>query len=108
MGPVEPVDFVDEQQRRLAHLTPHAGLFEGLLQVSYPREHRRKLLKLIACRLGQQARNGRLAGAGRSPKDHRGETLGLGHPANGTLLTEQMLLAHHFAETLGSQPVCER
>ena len=55
LGAVETVDLVDEEQGRLAGQAPHAGLFERLLQVGDPGEHRRELLELIAGLLGQQA-----------------------------------------------------
>jgi hypothetical protein len=102
------MDFIDEQQGRLAGQTSHAGLLESLLQVGDAGEHRRELLELIARLLGQQARDGGLAGAGRAPEDHRGQALGLGHTADRAVGSQQVVLSHDLVEPLRSQAVGER
>jgi hypothetical protein len=108
LGAVEAVDLVDEEQGALASGAAHARLLEGLLQVGDAGEDRRQLLEFIAGLLGQQAGDGGLAGAGRAPQDHRGQPLGLSHPADGPVGTQEVILAHDLVQLLRTQAVGER
>ncbi len=108
LGAVEAVDFVNEQKGLLAGRTPHPRGLEGLLQVSDAREDRADRLVFIARRPGQQAGNGRLAGAGRAPQDHGAQAPCLDHPPDRAALTQQVILAHHLVQGLGPQAVGKR
>jgi len=88
LGPVEAVDFVNEQKGLLARAATHTGGLESLLQVSHAREDRADRLVFIARRPGQQAGYGRLAGAGRTPQDHGAEAPRLDHAADRAALTQ--------------------
>ena len=85
-----------------------AGGLERLLQVGDAGEHRRQLLELVAGLLGQQPRDGGLAGAGRAPEDHRGQPVRAGHAADRAVGPQQVVLAHHLVEGLRPQPVGQR
>ena len=89
------MDFVHEQQGGLPRRPPCPRCLERLLQVGDAGENRRKLLKLIARRVGQEARDGGLADTGRTPKDHRRQSVRRRHPPDRSFGAEQVLLAHH-------------
>ena len=105
---IEAVDFVDEQQGRLARDTPRRRRIERLAQIRDAGKHCRKLLKLVARGLRQQSRNGGLARARRSPQDHRRQPPRRRHPPDRTLRPQQMILAHDLAQRLRPQPVGQR
>jgi hypothetical protein len=82
-----------------------AGGLERLLQVGDAGKHRGELLELVAGLVGQQARDGGLAGAGRAPEDHRGQPMRLGHAPDRPIGAEQVVLAHHLVERGRPQPI---
>ena len=108
LGAVEAVDLVDEEQRRLASEAASARGLERLLQVRDAREHRRQLLELVACLLGQQPRDRGLARPGRTPEDHRGQPVRVGHAADRAVRPQQVVLPHHLVEALRAQPIGQR
>ena len=105
---VEAVDLIDKQQGGLAGQSAHPGLLERLLQVRDAGENGGELLELIARLLGQQARDGGLAGPGRTPQDHRRQAPGLGHASDRPGRPKQMVLAHYLVQPLRAQAVGER
>ena len=108
LGAVEAVDLVHEQQGLLADPDMLARLGEHLLQVGDAREDRRDGDEAHADRIGEQAGDRRLAGAGRPPQDHRGELARRHHPPDRAVGAGQMLLPDHVLEPLRPQPVGER
>ena len=108
LGAVEAVDFVDEQQRLVPAHPLEAGFLEHLLEVGHPRKHRRNLLEPIADFIREKPRDGGLARPRRSPQDQRAEPARGDHPPQRAVGTEQVPLADHFVEGLGTQPVGER
>ena len=69
LGAVEAVDLVDEQQRALAGGAQALGFLEGGAQVLHAGEDGGELFEFEPGALGQQARDGGLAGSGRPPED---------------------------------------
>ncbi len=108
LRPVETVDLVDEEQRSLAGFAPPARRLEHFLQVGDAGEDRRNLLELEVGFLGEQPRDGGLAGPRRPPEDQRAERAGTEHPCQRAVLAEQMVLPDHFRQLLRPQPVCQR
>ncbi len=105
LGAVEAVDLVHEQQGLLARRATHPGRLERLLQIGDAREDRANRLIFIARRLGQQAGDGGLAGAGRSPQNHGPQPSGLDHTPDRPALAQQMVLAHDLIQRLRAQTV---
>ena len=108
LGAVEPVDLVDEQQRLAAAHAPGARRLEHFLEIGDTGKDRRDLVEGQFGLAGQQPRNGGLAGARRSPKDHRAETAGSDHAGDDAIRTGQMRLAGDFGQGRGPQPVGKR
>ncbi len=105
LGAVEAVDLVDEQQRAVPHLAPLLGRLEHLAQIGDAGKHRRQRLEGEIRTLRQEARDRRLAAAGRPPQDHRGKRAARDHVADRTLRPDQMILADDVGKALGPQPV---
>ena len=108
LGPVEAVDFVDEEQRALTHLAARFGTVERRAKLLHAQEDRADCLELKPCAFGQKPRNRRLAGPRRAPKDDRGEALCRQHPRQGALRPNQVVLPHHIGQRLRAQPVGQR
>ena len=108
LGAVEAVDLVHEQQGLLSGAGGGLRLGEDLLEVGNAREDRRDGDEAQADGVGEQARDAGLAGAGRSPQDHRGEPARRDHPADRAVGAGQMLLADDLVERCRPQPVGER
>ena len=99
LGPVEAVHLVEEEDGA-ATLLAHAGAgaLGDLAHVLDPGRDRRQRLERLAGRAGDEAGDGGLAGAGRSPEDHRREPVGLDEDAQRPAGPEQLLLADHLVE----------
>ena len=108
LGAVEAVDLVDEQQRALAVAPPLACRLEHAAQVGDAREHRRQGFKVQVGLLGQQAGDRRLAAAGRSPQDQRGELARRQHAAERALGAQQVVLSEDVRQRARPQPLGER
>ncbi len=108
LGAVEAMDLVDEKQRLAAVLPAQPRRLEHLLQVGDARKDRRYLLEGELRLAGKQPRDRRLAGAGRSPEDHRAERARADQPRQRAILAGQVLLADNLGEVLRAQPVGER
>src|SRR5690242_475625 len=102
------MDLVDEEKRALAGDAALLGGVEHLAQVRHTREHRRERLEMHGRSVGQEARDRGLAAAGRAPEDHRGKPMLRHHAADRPVGPEQMVLAHHLRQAMGSQPIGER
>ena len=108
LGAVEAVDLVHEQQGLLPGAGGGARLGENLLEVGDAGEHRRDRDEAQADGIGEQPRDAGLAGAGRPPQDHRGETAGGDHAPDRAVGAGQMLLADDLVEAARPQAVGER
>ena len=108
LGAVEAVDLVDEKQCLLAGAGGGAGLGEDLLEVSDSRKHCRYGNEAHSDCIGEKPGDAGLAGAGRSPQDHRGELAGDDHSPDGAIRAGQMLLADDLVEAARPQPVGKR
>ena len=108
LGAVEAVDLVHKQECALAGRAAGAGRLENLLEVGDAREDRRHRLEMKPDAVGQQARDGGLAGAGRAPEYDRGEVPGGQHAAQRPLGADQVFLADNLLQNLRAQPVGER
>src|SRR5665648_386774 len=104
---VETVDLVDEQERAAPLLPPRLGLLEHLAQVRHARLDGRQLLEMKIGDFGEEPRHGGLAGARRTPEDHRTEASDPHHAAQHAV-AEKMILADHLVEGLRAQAVRER
>ena len=103
LGAVEAVHLVEEQDGALAVLTgPGRGPLGDLPDVLHPGGHRGERFERLAGGAGHEAGDGRLAGAGRSPEDHRRQAVGLDQDAQRTAGAEQVLLADDVVE--GARP----
>ena len=109
LGAIEAVDLVHEQQRLLAgtcgRLRASAKIF---LRSATPEKTAEIGDEAQPDRVGQQARDARLARPGRSPQDHRGELARRDHAPDRAVRTGQMLLPDDLVERLRAQPVGER
>ena len=96
---VEPVHLVEEQDRAPALLADAGpGPFGDLAHVLHARGHRRQRLERLLGGAGDEARDGGLAGAGRTPEHHRRQPVGLDqHPQRATR-AEQLFLADDLVE----------
>ncbi len=107
LGAVEPVDLVDEQERALAHLAPLLRGREDLPQVGDAGEHGRERFEREVGLLGEQARDGGLAAAGRAPQDRGDRFAAPDHAAERRVGGQQVVLADDLGERTRTQPVGE-
>jgi hypothetical protein len=107
LGAIEAVDLIDEQQCALAGAGGVARGGEGGLEIGDAGENRRDRREAHADRIGQQAGERRLAGAGRSPEDHRGEAPGGDHAADRAIRAGQMILTDDLGERARPQTIGE-
>ena len=109
LGFVETMDFVDEQQRprtaRQDFLTRGVQQFAQFLDAA---GHGVQSLELAAAFGGEQSRERRLPGPGRSGKNHRREPVGFEQSTQEFTGPEKMLLSHEFVEPSGPHPGRER
>ena len=113
LSAVEAVDFVHEQQRAPAGERHRLGLGKGFLQVGHARKDRADRHEAHVDGIGQQARGAGLAGARRTPQDHRGELARRHHPPDRAFRPGQVLLPDHVgqrarAQAIGQRPVVAR
>ena len=109
LGPAETVHLVEEEDRAAAVLAePGTGALGDLPDVLDPGADRREGLEGLRGGAGDEAGDGRLAGAGRSPEDHRGEAVTLDEDAERPAGPEEALLAHHLVERPRTQSGRER
>ncbi len=106
---VESVNLVEEEQRRLrARGTRRArGLHRGT-DILDPGHHGRELDELRVGAPGDEPRQRRLAGAGRSPEDQGVQLPGLDGAAQRLARTEHVLLADDFLQRSRPHPIGER
>ena len=105
---VEAVDLVDEDDRRPARAARRLRPLDRLADVLDAAEHRRHGDELGVEGVGHEARQRRLAGARRTPEDHRVQPPGLEGDAQRLARAEQVALADHLVERLRPQPFGER
>ena len=108
LGPVEAVDFVNEEQRALAHLAARFGPVESRAKLFHAGEDRADCLEFQPRSLGQQAGDGGLSRSWRSPENDRGQPLGEQHPGQRAFRPDQVVLAHHLNQRFRAQPVSQR
>ena len=91
---VEAMNLVDEKHGTAPALRACvARLVDRSTDVLDAAKHRRHRFEGITRTAGQQTRQRRLAGTGRSPEDHRMQATALDRPAQRLALTQQVLLA---------------
>ena len=105
---VEPVDFVDEQQRAHTGTAALARGFEHLLEVRDSGEDRRDLDEFQIGLVRQKPRDGGLAHPRRPPEDQRRQGARRQHDPKRRLRPQHLLLADDLGQRSGSQPVCQR
>ena len=71
-------------------------------------EHRADAFEPHSHAVGEEARDRRLAGAGRAPQDHAGQAPRRDHAPDRAFGPGQMILPNHLAQIGGPQPVRER
>jgi hypothetical protein len=92
------MDLVDEEDRSLAgHLT-RPGLLRRPPQVRHPRGDATDGDHVCPGLPADHLSQGRLAAAGRSPEDHRGEAVLLDRSAQRLAWADEMLLPHEVVE----------
>src|SRR4029079_17451490 len=104
----EAMHLVDEEQCPLPGLAPCTRRFEDLFEISNAREHGGDLLEMQSRRIRQQAGDGCLPRAGRSPEDERAERARLQHAGRRAVRPQEMILPHHLRELGRPQPVRKR
>ena len=105
LAAVEAVDFVDEQQRALPGLAARPRGLERLFQVGNAGEHRRQLLEMQFEGGRQQPGDGGFAGPRRTPQNDGMRPPRRHHAPDRAVGGQQMILAHHFGQAFGPQPV---
>ena len=108
LGAIEAVDLVDEEQRLPAVAASHARRLEHLLQVRDTGKDRRYLLEGEIGLAGQKPRDRSLAGARRSPEDHRAERARPDHARQDAVRAGDVVLADHLRQNAGPKPVGQR
>ena len=106
---VEAMDLVDEQQGPLpVRRRRLVASSKARLRSATPENTADNCTNASLARAREQAGDGGLADAGRSPEDQRGERAARQHAGQRALGTEQMVLADDVGERGGPQPVRER
>ena len=100
--------LVDKQQRPFAAGLPFGGAGKDLAEIGDAVEHGRYRLEGHADLGREKPGDGRLAGAGRTPEDDRGEIAGRQHAAKPTLRPEKRLLTHHVLKALRAKQLGKR
>ena len=103
LGAVEAVDLVDEEQRRPAPSARRARASSKIFfRSATPEKIAETCTKASCVRLpADEPRDRRLAGAGRTPEDHRAEALPADEPGQRAVRPDQMLLPRDLAEGCG-------
>src|ERR1700751_2462304 len=101
------MDLVYKEKRALPGLATQPCRIEHFFQISDPGEDRRDLLKIKIGRAGKQARDGGLAGSGRTPEDQRAKRARLEHAGKRAVRTQQMILADDIGQSVGTKLVGE-
>ncbi len=105
---IPSMDLVDENHGALAGLEIVARCLDRVAQIGDARCHRRKLAKHRARLFREHYRERRLAGARRTPQDHRMQHVRRDHLAEELSRTQQMLLADNFVERARPHPIRQR
>ena len=108
LAAVEAVDLVAEQQRPSSRLPPAPGGVPQLAQIRNAALDGADRLEMQVRLLGQEARDGGLAGAGRTPQHHGGQRPRRDHAAQRGVGGEQVILPNDIGHGLGPQPVRQR
>ena len=109
LGAGEAVHLVEEEDRALAALAePGPGPFGDLAHVLHARAHRAERLERLRADARDEAGDGGLAGAGRTPEHDRRQPVGLDEDPQRLARPEQVLLADDLVERPGPQPRRER
>ncbi len=110
LGLAEAVDLVQEEDGLLAEASGGAaGAVDDRADLLDARGDRGQLHEPLVGRLRDDVREGRLAGAGRAPEDHRGGSGGAARAladqsAQGRARLQQVLLAHHLVQGARAHP----
>jgi hypothetical protein len=107
LGPIEAVNFIDEQHRALAGLAALAGAGEDLAQVGNTGKHRRHGLEDMIGMIGDQPGNGCLATARRTPQQNRRQPALCQGPAQRRASFKKMSLTDDLGQILRAQAVSE-
>ena len=89
-------------------LAARARRIEHLAQISHTGLDGGELLEMKVGKFGKEPRHRGLAGAGRSPEDHRAEPAGLDHAGEDAVLAEKVVLADHLLERRRAQAIGKR
>ncbi len=102
------MDLIDEKQGAAPGRAPAPRLLENLLEIIDAGKYRGNLDKGEIGLMREQARDRRLAGAGRPPENQAAKRAGGDPPGQGAVWSDQMILPDHLGEALRAQPVGER
>ena len=106
---VEAVHLVDEKDRRAPRLRERRfGARDGLADVLDAGQHRGQRDELGVERVGHEARERRLAHAGRAPQDHRMQLARCERHGERLARREQVALAHDVADGARAQALRQR
>ena len=106
LGFVEAMHFVDEQ-----HGPPpgeRLGLRDRLAHIAHAREHGGEASPFGTRCVREQSRQRGLAGARRSPKDHRVDDAVIGQFAQGPSFVEEVLLTHEVGQAARAHAIRQR
>jgi len=81
---------------------------DRLAHVLHARGHRRKALRGVTGRVGQNARQRGLTGTGWTPEDHRRQLTGLDEAAQRTFRSDEVVLTYELIERPRPQEFGER
>ena len=109
----ESVDLVEKEHRgQVVEVSRHHRLVHHPTHITHPRIHGRELDELATRTARDRLRQGRLAGAGRAPEDHRDRTARTGGVGcerhQGRPRAEEMLLAGDLIERARTHPHRQR
>jgi hypothetical protein len=107
LGAVEAVDLVDEQQGALPDGAPAAGGGEDLAQVGHAGEGGRHRFEGQVAAVREEAGDGRLPHAGRTPQDGGAEALRRDHATQRGVRGQEVVLPDDLIQLGGAQAVGE-
>src|SRR5271166_4861847 len=99
------MDFVDEKERALSDRAAPPRVLEDFFQVVDAGKNRRDLDESKFRLMSEEARDGRFAGAGRTPEDQAAERAAGDASRQRAFRSHEMVLAHHLGECFRAQTV---
>ncbi len=108
LGAVEAMDLVDEEKAALPALAAGSRRREDLLEVGDAGEDRGQLLEMEIGTLGEEARDGRLAAARRTPEDERADRPRGEDPGQRAIGADEVILADDVGKARRPQAIGQR